>query len=1022
MKWRDEWKNPKARCRIKPFWFWNGDLTDEELMRQLDEMAKKGLGGAFICARQGQNVPYLSHEWFEKIKRARDHAKSLGLETWLYDEYPYPSGMSGGEVLLRHPEAEHMVLKHFSQDYVNGGMVEMNLGWCEPLYAAAFPVKDTVIDFSSPKNLMEEIGILQTQEIYQTTGLTSYNHKRFFTYRPEKILRVVLPDGHWRVEVYVQTSLGDFKYYGGYFDPCCKEAVQTFLETTHEKYERAMGESFGNEIFGMFSDEVGLLSPIPWSKRLPEYFQRIKGYSILEHLPALHHAEYENAYAIRYDLYDAMHKLFVETYHKQVSDWCKDHHLEYATEVPSMRMTTQRHSTIVGGDTAHEKLGRSLDWIYDKYLHRYRSNARAVSSLARQLGKQFAMIESFHSVGWSMTLQDAKWMFDRLAAEGINFYNVHAFYYTTDSITKHDAPPSQFIQNPYWKYYRLLADYVGRLGTWVTNTEADIHLAVLDPAANLWALLGEPSHGFVYQGESEQEKMQCEQMREDWTKVCKELIFAQIGYEHLDAEILKEARIEEGKVVLGKASYQTIVVPPCDWIESFALEKLREFVQSGGSLIFLGRRPYGLIDKKQEKIAWGDCGTLFENVSDPAWTEICRKVSGQQFEISGGERSLLSSIREDEENWYVFLANQGEDPLTVTIKPTGKTCYYAGQMSLENGEESYSGEIPLQGIRLTGYESKLLRYEKERGHNRLPEPDCTPIVLSTKGELPVAMEGENVFRLEQFDLSRDGVRWHPVEAKTFVEQCVDCALLEATDYCYNGEFGTPKRITPAYPMNVTYRTRFYIEEMPKTCALLMDQHAILGEWKLHCNGHLVEREAFASKWVYDHSNWATDVLDYLKLGWNELRVEVCVAKDEDGLRDPLYLIGDFGVSEKVKIEGTELRGITKIPQTAAFSLDYVRGFPFYSGTLTFQTRCNLDEVPEQSTITLDIGDACHECVELIMNGHSLGVRAFAPYRWKCEGNNLCMGENVVEIRRTNTLAAMLDGTWFDEKTHQLKTI
>ena len=114
-----------------------------------------------------------------------------------------------------------------------------------------------------------------------------------------------------------------------------------------------------------------------------------------------------------------------------------------------MRMSTQRYSAIVGGDTAHEKLGRPLEWIYDEYIRKYRSNAKAVSSLTRQLGKQFSMIESFHSLGWTMTLQDAKWMFDRLGASGINFYNVHAFYYTIDSITKHDAPPSQFLQNPY---------------------------------------------------------------------------------------------------------------------------------------------------------------------------------------------------------------------------------------------------------------------------------------------------------------------------------------------------------------------------------------------------------------------------------------------------------------------------------------------------------------------------------------------------------------------------------------------
>ena len=127
-----------------------------------------------------------------------------------------------------------------------------------------------------------------------------------------------------------------------------------------------------------------------------------------------------------------------------------------------MRGTTQKFSTVPGGDCAHEKLGKPLDWMLEKDFRSYRSNAKQVSSWKRQNDVDYAMIESFHSVGWSMTIQDAKWMLDKLAIFGVNLYNFHAYYYTIDGITKHDAPPSQFLQNPYWKYYRQLGDYVGR--------------------------------------------------------------------------------------------------------------------------------------------------------------------------------------------------------------------------------------------------------------------------------------------------------------------------------------------------------------------------------------------------------------------------------------------------------------------------------------------------------------------------------------------------------------------------------
>jgi len=41
----DEWKNPGAAFRGKPFWSWNGKLKKEELFRQLGIFKEMGMGG-----------------------------------------------------------------------------------------------------------------------------------------------------------------------------------------------------------------------------------------------------------------------------------------------------------------------------------------------------------------------------------------------------------------------------------------------------------------------------------------------------------------------------------------------------------------------------------------------------------------------------------------------------------------------------------------------------------------------------------------------------------------------------------------------------------------------------------------------------------------------------------------------------------------------------------------------------------------------------------------------------------------
>lgn len=45
-----EFHNPSAAYRGKPFWAWNGKLEEQELLRQIDVLHEMGFGG-FSCTR-----------------------------------------------------------------------------------------------------------------------------------------------------------------------------------------------------------------------------------------------------------------------------------------------------------------------------------------------------------------------------------------------------------------------------------------------------------------------------------------------------------------------------------------------------------------------------------------------------------------------------------------------------------------------------------------------------------------------------------------------------------------------------------------------------------------------------------------------------------------------------------------------------------------------------------------------------------------------------------------------------------
>lgn len=1145
MEFLKEFQNPPAKYRIKPFWFWNGEMTREEISHQLEEMADKGLGGVFICARQGMTVPYLSKDWFTLVEYACEEAKKRGLEAWLYDEYPYPSGMSGGEVLLEHPEAEHKVLGHRSVFVDGGERVQVELGWSRILHARAYRMTaggqeadgqiagdqeadgqaadgqadvcahgsadgaEWVTDWNDWIDLRDEIGNLQTEKIYQQTGLTKYNNKRFFSYGPKKILRTVLPEGRWRIEVYTEEALGDFKYYGGFFDPCNKEAVRTFIETTHERYRKASGSRFGDSIHGMFSDEVGLLGGIPWSSLLPERFEAENGYSLLEALPALHDGSVPGACRIRYDLYRTVHELFVESYHKQVADWCRENRLAYATEVPSMRPGTQRYSDIIGGDTAHEKLGKSLEWSYDEYIRNYRSNAKAVSSLARQLDREYAMIESFHSVGWTMTIQDAKWMIDRLGGSGINLYNFHAFYYTIADITKHDAPPSQFLQNPYWKHYRKLADYVGRMGVMVSNTEADIRIAVLDPVAALWTKLGNPFHGFPYAGESEAERAECDRLRDSWVNVCKTLLFHQLDYDHLDGEMLQEALVEDGKIRMGRASYSVVVLPPCHCMERGARKKLKEFVEQGGCLIAAGELPAVSIEKEEtDEETAGEWRRLFSmdgtcvvrDLDSGELVRICREHSQGAARIEvvrGNRKDVIGCVRlDDEGNRYAFVANQGSGNVQVQVsagerrpaerRPDGRrldhrrlagwavscgtevrgeiSCraealknseYTAQVWNLEDGTvtdvEMESGSI---AVMLGGFESRWIRIaesrtkgnqtEGNRAEEKQAEENLTgesqsaisrvnagiaqtepALVIPMGGEWQVRTAGDNICRFDMVDMSLDQKEWRRTEVKTFIEQCDGTKLLGQEQLDFAGTFGTPKKISPAYPMECRYRAVFDIGTLPGRLSLLLDRETVAGQHVIRVNGTPVEETDWSPVRVNDQNNRAAEILSLVHTGKNEIEIEAVITQDEDGLRDPFYLWGNFGVEAR---NGVPV--LTALPEHTAPDSPWYRGFPYYSGEICFEKNFDLKELTvaagevaaRRIPLRLGFSVPVYDCVEVEFNGVSLGVKAYTPYEWYCDTSKIKNEGNRVVVRITNTLANMLDGMYFDYDRHCLVKI
>jgi hypothetical protein len=1052
-------KNPPAAFRIHPFWFWNGDMEDHEIARQIQEMADKGVGGFFICPRQGLKVPYLSQEWFEKVKFAVDKAKNVNMDVWLYDEYPYPSGIAGGEVTLLHPDAKHYTLVHKSEPLQSNQTCKIELPWGRVLSAKAVPVDQGTGRkcWDGAINIEKYIGNYQSDPVFQKVGLTAYNQKRFFTYNTKKILNWTAPEGNWEIHCFLEEEIDDFKYYGTFVDPCNAEAIKTFIELTHERYAQNLGEEFGKTVKGIFTDETGLLGRIPWSPQLPDFFQQLNGYDLRDYLHTLVEPEGEDTSKVRYDYFQSIHLLLRESYHKQIHDWCEEQGIQYVAEVPSVRMSNQIYSHIPGGDSAHEKLGRSLEWILTRYMTSFRANPKMVSSLANQLGRERALIESFHSVGWSMTLQDAKWMLDRLAAFSINFFNFHAFFYTLDGLTKHDAPPSQFFQNPYWQHFRQLGDYTGRLGYVMSSGVPIRNIALLDPTTSLWTQMGNPFHGFHYIGHTESEKEKLNRLKQDWSDISKQLILHHKGYDHLDPEILCEAEVPDGKINIGPARYSVLILPPISNIETAAWEKIKLFLKQGGVVIANKLLPYESIDGHSIEQEILETFGLSESTNSGYWngqntqrdsyhkgkqnayfipsgkTEILLHLLNKHlideihFECRSEHKSFLTEKRKiSDDSTLMFISNQeeGEHQTSLTVS---YPCEFL-KLDLDTGDvellvSSYDDTKWILDLEFESYQSCLIQINRKdvtEAVEKTKEPWVWKVNSQDNWEMKALQA--NTVRFDHFELGIDPKNdevWTLVQVKTFIDQCSDMINDQKLPVQFQQVFGTPMKMTIKYPLTCSYQRKFILEKMPSNCSLMMDKGAISGQHQIYLNEHKVE--TFQHHFIYDNSNLTSDILPYLKKGENILRIEVNVEHDWDGVVDALYLSGDFGVmfneeQHPILTCTSTISSLHQGPYTT---------YPYYAGTMIFTRKIHLDSVPKEECFELFFNDwdkHFHDCMEVLVNGHALGVKAWTPYKWQGKSQILHSGENVVEVRVTNTLIGLLEGMYFDYEEHKLRAV
>lgn len=550
---REEFLYPDSEYTPIPFWFWNDDLKKEEIVRQIHDFKGKGVEGFVIHPRIGipKEIEYLSEDFLHLVKSAVKEADSLGMKVVLYDEGMYPSGSAHGMVVESNPKYGSRGLKMIEHEWKDAGEIAIVLQEDEILTAVLAARK-------------RDQGSIEPE----TIGVMEPRDGRLYLKKPD--------GDNWTVFLFVETytrgSIRGIHYGEDDGEPMAPpsadllnpEAIQKFIELTHERYYEALEPYFGKTIIGMFTDEPDIMGRgaiqglIPWTPGFLEWYLELG--NDIEDLLALWLDIGRETEAKRKSYRKAVYRRLEKAYYQPISNWCQQHGIALTGHPGgSDDIGLLKHFHIPGQDVVWRWVapedGKALEGVHS-------TQGKCSSDVARHMGRRRNSNECFGCCGpdgihWGFTVDNMKWYMDWLFVRGVNLLYPHAFYYSIRGTRYEERPPDVGPNNLWWPYYKHISTYIKRMCWLLTDIINVTSIAVL-----------------------------CEEDHLPWA-IVKPLFENQIEFNYLqeDLFIQESTKVKDGCILINQQSYRVLVIEDSSLITGSNREKVQDFIDQGGHVI-----------------------------------------------------------------------------------------------------------------------------------------------------------------------------------------------------------------------------------------------------------------------------------------------------------------------------------------------------------------------------------------------------------------------------------------------------
>ncbi|MGB3151466.1 MAG: glycosyl hydrolase, partial [Maribacter sp.] len=606
-----DFKNPLSQYKPMPFWHMNGDLKEDEILRQMTDAHDAGFSGLSILPVHSTLPDFLSDEYFKRYQYILETAKSLDMEIILYDDTGFPSGNAGGRIERDYP--------HFVRKSLEKYEYELNK---DPFFKAFIPEGELMAAIAMNMDTKERIDLSE----FIKDNLLSWPTTR---------------EQGWKVMLFMCQKATFWKS-DMPLDAMNPAAVKQFINLTYDKYEEKFGSYFGNTIKLTFFDDVGFYrKERTWTEAFNQKFMALNNYDPTLYYPALWYDIGEETEAARVAFFNTRAELLSEGYPKYVTEWTKKRGLKNTGHPPGNYdiQPVDMHGDIF-------KYFRHTDLpLTDAIIwyNRGREGFKLVSSAADAADKPIVSTEvygafreqKFDSIVMYRTIME-------LFARGVNFVVPHGMWYNPKKmgIPPLFSPLSDKLRPALLNY----SEYVGRSCYLLQGGRRIADIGIIYPITSLQA-------GYYFDEPTNTTGGDWAYPEADYQKVGDILtndIRRDFSFIHPEQLVTDKYIIEKGNLHLNNKTnyqdYKLIIIPGGKVIALKTLQKIKAFYDAGGKVIATSLLPSmsSEMNKNEEVVAIVNDMFGAEYVKDSAIRT--NKKGGKTAFIPNPSREVLSDM------------------------------------------------------------------------------------------------------------------------------------------------------------------------------------------------------------------------------------------------------------------------------------------------------------------------------------------------------------------------------------------